>query len=192
MASDRRVTAGGQIVVQKNMQKTIRINDYLLMAISGSASDAKMLANILSAELRLKELTTKSRPSVEESANLLAHMSYKNIRTPSMIPPIVGSIVGGFNEDGSAELFTIEPAGGIDKIQNYDANFSSGMPYILGLLEGKYNENITVKEGLELAKEAIQTGIERDPASGNGIDVFSVTKSGIKHEVSQKIVPQYK
>ncbi len=192
MGADRRVTAGGQIVVKKDLQKVMEINDYLLMAVAGNAADAKMLARVVSAELKLKELKTRSRPTVREAANLIAVMSFRNIRTPSMIPSIVGSIVGGYNEDGTTELYTIEPAGGIDEITDYDANFGSGMTFVLGLLERQYKKDLSVKEGINLAVESLKSSTQRDTASGNGIDVFSITKTGIKHEVSEEIIPQFK
>lgn len=192
LAADRRVTAGGQIVVQKNLRKAIQVNDYLIIAIAGNAADAKLLVRILGAELKLKELKTKARPTVKEAANLAAMMTYRNIRTPSMIPSIVGSLIAGFNEDGSAELYTIEPAGGVDKVEDYDANFGSGMTFVLGLLERQFKKDLSVKEGIVLATEALKSSTQRDTASGNGIDVFSITKSGIKHEVSEEIIPQYK
>tara|TARA_Y100000310_G_scaffold110513_1_gene108881 strand:+ start:1511 stop:2167 length:657 start_codon:yes stop_codon:yes gene_type:complete len=192
IAADRRATAGGAIVIQKNIQKAIRVNDYLMIAIAGNAADAKLLVRVLAAELKLKQLKTKTRPTVEEAANLAAMMTYRNIRAPSMIPNIVGTIVGGFNEDGSVKLYTIEPAGGIDEVIDYDANFGSGMSFVLGLLERQYKKDLSIKEGIELAKESLKSSTQRDTASGNGIDIFSITKSGIKHEVSEEIIPQYK
>jgi len=119
-------------------------------------------------------------------------MTYRNVRQPSMVPSIVGTLVGGFNEDGTFELYTIEPAGTAMKVDDYDANFGSGMPYVLGLLERQYDENMAVKEGVELAKEAIKSSTQRDTGSGNGIDVFTITKKEIKHEVAQEIAPEYK
>ena len=89
-------------------------------------------------------------------------------------------------------MYTIEPAGGVYKVEDYDANFSSGMPYILGLLEGKYRKDLSIKEATELARECIRAAIERDPASGNGVDVFAVTKSGVKHVISEELVPHFK
>ena len=109
-----------------------------------------------------------------------------------MIMSVVGMLVGGFNEDGSTELYTVEPAGGVYPVEDFDANFSSGMPYILGLLERGYKKEITVEEGIDLSKECIKAAIERDVASGNGIDVFTITKSGISHVVSEEIVAEYK
>lgn len=191
MAADRRATAG-TIVMSKTSKKLLKVNDYIAVAGTGVASDIDLNQRIFAAELKLKELKTKVRPTVKEAASLFGMMAYRNIRTPSMIMSIVGMLVGGFNEDGSAELYTIEPAGGVSKVEDYDANFSSGMPYILGLLERQYKKDISVKEAVELAKECIKSSTQRDVGSGNGIDVFSITKEGIKHAVSEEIIPQYK
>lgn len=190
MAADRRVTAGN-LVMSKTEQKVKKINDYLVLAWCGGAADAFLSEKVITAELRLKELKSKSRPTVREAANMIGMMYYRNIRSPSMIPHIVGTLVGGFNEDGSVEVYTIEPAGGVYEVKEYDANFGSGMPYVLGLLERQYKPDLSVKEGTELAVEALKSSTQRDTASGNGIDVFAITKDSIKHVVSQKITPLY-
>jgi proteasome beta subunit len=191
MGADRRVTAGS-IVMSKNEQKVRTINEYLVISTTGNAADAFLSEKVIAAELRLKELKTKSRSTIKEAAHLIGMMLFRNIRTPSMIPSIVGMLVAGFNEDGTTELYTIEPAGGVYPVEKYDANFSSGMPYILGLLERQYKEDISTKEGVNLALESLKASTQRDVASGNGIDIFTITKSGIKHELSEEIVPTYK
>ncbi len=190
MGADRRVTAGN-IVLSKDTPKVRRINDYLVVSFCGQAADALLSEKVIAAELRLKELKTKIRPTVKEAANLIGMMYYRNIRSPSMIPHIVGSLVAGFNEDGTTEVYTIEPAGGTYPVTDYDANFGSGMPFILGLLERQWKPDLTVKEGVELAVEALKSSTQRDTASGNGIDVFTITKDGIKQAISQKITPTY-
>jgi len=191
MASDRQSTAG-TIVLNKNSEKTRKINDYLLVSGTGMVSDIQRIQKILPAELKLKELRSKSRPSIKNAANLLSTMSYSGIRQPSMIPQQAGFLLGGFNSDGAVELYTIEPAGSVVKVDNYDANFGSGMPYVLGFLERQYKENISVNEGVELAKEALKSSTQRDTGSGYGIDVYTITKSGIKKVVEQTIEPDYK
>lgn len=191
MASDRQITAG-HLVVGKNYLKTVKINDYLLISFTGMVSDAQRVPKFLAAELKLKELRAKSRPTVKQAANLLANMSYQGIRRPSMIPQQAGFLLGGFDEDGSAELYTIEPAGSIVKVEDYDANFGSGMPYVLGLLERQYKKNLTIKEAIELAKESLKSSTQRDVGSGYGIDVYTITKDGIKKVVEETIEPNYK
>ena len=66
------------------------------------------------------------------------------------------------------------------------------MPYVLGLLERQYKKGLTVKEGVELAKEALKPSTQRDTGSGYGIDIFTITKAGIKKVVEQEIKPEYK
>ncbi len=192
MAADRQMTLGLSIVGSKNFPKVTQINDYLVMSIAGNASDALRFKKYLSAELKLKELRSKSRPTIKQSANLLASLSYSGIRQPSMIPAIVGSLLAGFNEDGSIELYTISPDGTIDKVEDYDASVGSGMQFVMGLLERQYKEGLNIKEGIELAKEALKSSTQRDVGSGYGIDVFTITKDGIKKVVSQEIKPEYK
>ena len=191
MASDRRATAGN-LIAMKNAKKAVQINDYLVIAGTGNMSDIEMQKKIIAAELRLKELKSKKRSTVKEAANLIGMLTYRNIRNPSMIPSIVGTLVAGFNEDGTNELYSIEPSGTAVQVEDYDANFGSGMPYVLGLLERLYKKEITVKEAVELAIEALKSSTQRDTGSGNGLDVFTITKKGIKHEVAQEIIPEYK
>ena|SRR3989344_361518 len=192
MASDRQSTVGSSLVYSKNSKKTRPINDYLVIAGTGSVSDIQRVERILPAELRLKELRSKSRPTVKQSASLLANINYSGIRQPSMIPQMAGFLLGGFNENGETELYSITPDGSIIKIEDYDANFGSGMPYVLGLLERQYKSGISVSEGVKLATEAVKSATQRDVGSGYGIDVYTITKEGIKQVVSQSIEPNYK
>ncbi len=187
VASDRQSTAGN-IVMNKDSEKTILINGYLAISGTGMVSDIKMTEKVLSAELRLKELRSKVRPTVKEGANLLANLLYRGIRQSGTM---AGFLMGGYNDDGTCELYSIEPAGSVKKIEDFDANFGSGMPFVLGLLERQYKKGISMKEGVELALEAIKSSTQRDIGSGYGIDVFSITKDGIKQVVKQRIDPKY-
>jgi proteasome beta subunit len=191
MAADRRATAGN-IVMNKKEIKVFQVNDYLVISGCGIAADIKRVPKILAAELRLKELKSKQRPSVKEATSLLTNMNYSGIRQPSMIPQQAGFLLAGFNENGETELYSIEPAGGSTKVEDYDANFGSGMPFMLGLLERQYKKDMTLKEGVELAIEAIKSSTQRDNASGNGIDIYTVSREGIKQVVEKDIISEYK
>ncbi len=191
LGGDRRVTAG-TLIMGKNYRKILRVNDYLIVAYTGGVADAQLTNKILAAELRLQELRTKSKSTVKEAANLLSMLTYRNIRTPSMILSIVGTLIAGLDTNGKASLFTIEPAGGVYEVEDYDANFSSGMPYILGILESEYKKELTVEQGIELAKKCLKSSTQRDVGSGNGIDIFSITKSGLNHAISEEIIHQFK
>jgi len=190
MAADRQVTAGN-LVMSKSERKVFPVNDYLVLAGCGIAADIQRVPKILSAELKIKELRSKLRPTVKQAASLLVNLNYMGIRQPSMIPQQAGFLIGGIDEDGSAELYSIEPAGSLIRVEDYDANFGSGMPFVLGLLERQYHKDISVEEGIKLAVESIKSSTQRDLGSGYGIDVFKLTKNGIEKVVSQDIKATY-
>jgi proteasome beta subunit len=192
MAGDRKTTLGGQIVSNKTTQKVFQINDYLVTSGTGSASDIQLLRKIVAAQLKLKQLRDKKRPSIKEAANLVATIAYNNIRQPSMLPFMAGTLVAGINIKGDAELYSVGLDGSIQRVEDFDANVSSGMPYILGLLERQYKSDMTIKEGVELAIDAIKSSSQRDTASGHGVDVFTITKDGIKQVAKQTVEAVYK
>jgi len=181
MAADRRGTAGG-IILTKNIRKVFPINDYIVMSGCGSAMEIIKISRYVAAELKLKELKSKTRPSVKQSANLLSNI---HISGESAF------LLAGFNEDGTTELYATDPSGYVERIEEYDASFGSGMPYVLGLLERQYKKGLSVEEGVKLAVEAIKSSTQRDTGSGNGIDVLTITKDGIKKAVEQEIRPNY-
>ncbi|MFA4960886.1 MAG: proteasome subunit beta [Candidatus Pacearchaeota archaeon] len=191
MAADKQVSAGQSLVMSKNEQKVFPVNKYLVVAGCGVAGDIQRVPKFLAAELKLKELKSKSRPTVRQAASLLNNINYNGIRQPSTIPQQAGFLIGGFNEDGSTELFSIEPAGSLIKVEDFDANFGSGMPFILGYLERNWKKNLTIDEGVKLAIESIKSSTQRDMGSGYGIDVIVITKDGIDHRVKQKIESNY-
>ena len=191
MAADRQATMG-YVVSRKDEKKVFPINDYLIVSGCGIAGDIQRVPKILSAELKLKELRSKSRPTVKQAASLLSNMSYAGIRQPSMIPQQAGFLIAGFNEDGTIELYSIEAAGSVSHIKDYDANQGSGMPFITGLLERQWKKDMSVEEGIELAKEALKSSTQRDINSGYGVDIFVITKEGIKKVVEQEIQSVYK
>lgn len=191
MASDRQVTGGHSLVSSKDFKKTNQINNYLVIGWAGMVSGAQKLTKLITAELKLKELRSKTRPSVNQAANLIASLSYSGIRNPSMIPDIVSTFVGGFNEDGTTEIYEIGPDGSLMQVKDYGST-GSGMPYVLGLLERQFKKGLTVKEGVELAKEALLSSTQRDVFSGYGIDIFTITKDGIQKAVEQELKTELK
>jgi len=175
MAGDNRASLGGQIVSNKDMQKVIPVNDYLLVAVCGHATEAVKASKLLAAELKLKQLRSKKRPTVKEAASLLSNIQVQQS----------AFIVGGVDPNGKASVYEI--IGGLSKeVTDFTASIGSGLMYVLGYLERMWRPTVTVKEGIELAKEALKASMERDMATGNGMNIFTLTKAGIKEVVKDK------
>ena len=54
------------------------------------------------------------------------------------------------------------------------ASSGSGSPIAYGVLESVYHKNVTNEEAKEIATKAVAAAMERDPGSGNGIDVLVI------------------
>jgi proteasome beta subunit len=52
----------------------------------------------------------------------------------------------------------------------------------LGLIDAEYKKNMSEETSKKLAIKAIKSSIQRDSASGDGIDILTITKKGIEEE----------
>ncbi len=177
LAADRRASAG-YMVADKKSRKVIIINDDVAITTAGLVSDIQLLTKIIKAQLKLIEIRRAKKTTVKQAANLLGGLVYSNIRRMSMVPGIVGFILGGKDLSGF-HLYNLGVDGSITEVEDY-ATDGSGMQFATGVLESLYRKDMTVNEGIKLAVTAINTAIQRDIATGNGIDVVTITKDGAK------------
>lgn len=193
LAADRRISLGsgnGVAYIGGKIKKILTLNDRLVMSMAGTASDAVRNIAIITAELRLKELRTKTKVSVKEAAHLTSNMLFNNIRTPSMIPSVAHFLLAGYDEQGT-HLFDLSPDGYMKEVLTCVSS-GSGMIQADPILDTEYKKGIALEEGIKLAVKCIKASSGRDPAVGEGIDVYTITKEGIKQVVSEEMVPVYK
>ena len=184
LAADMRATAG-HMIVDKRAEKVHVISDDFALTIAGGVSDAQLLIKLIRAELKLKEVRTNKRPSAKEAANLLGGLLYSNIRRPSMLPGIVHFLLGGKDVSGMY-LYDLFPDGSITKVRDFISS-GSGSVFAYGVLETQYKEGMSTADGVKLAVKAINTALQRDSASGNGIDVIVISEKEIKRVMHKEI-----
>ncbi len=182
LCADKRVTSG-YLVSYKKYDKIVPITDDIAVTVAGTVSDVQLLTKLLKAELRLKDLRTNRTVTVKEAVNLLSAMVYNNIRKLSLIPGISHFIVGGKDEEG-IHVYDIGADGSITDIDDYTSS-GSGSVMAYGVLETLYKKDMTVNDGVKLGAKAINAAVQRDIASGNGIDIVTITKEGIKKILSK-------
>ncbi len=184
LAADKRASMG-YFVAHKKEDKVKQISDHMAITTAGLVSDAQLFTRIIRAQLKLLKLRKNKEPSVKESANLLANLSYANIRRPSMVPGIVGFMLGGYDMHGG-QLFSIGVDGSVSKHDDYYSD-GSGSRVAIGVLESLYKPGLTIQEGQQLALKAINAAVQRDLATGNGIDIFTITASGVSKVFTKEI-----
>jgi len=172
LATERRATMGGMIA-HKTTKKLFQIDEHLALTTAGLVGDVQILARYLRAEAKLYRLSTGIPMPVEAAATLMANILNKNKFTPYYVQ----LIIAGYDLEG-AHVYSLDAAGGA--IPDRYVSTGSGSPYVYGVLEDQYRDDMDIEEGLNLAIRAISAAMKRDSASGDGIDVAVITKEGFR------------
>ncbi len=182
LAADTRATAG-TMIVDKQAEKVHILSDDFACTIAGSVSEAQLLIKLIKAELKLKEVRTNKSASAKEAANLLGGLLYSSLHRMSMFMSIAHFLLAGKDSSG-VYLYDLFPDGSVTKVKDYVSS-GSGSVFAYGVLETQHKDGMTLDEGIKLAVKCVNTALQRDSASGNGIHVVVVTEQGIK-KVLQK------
>lgn len=179
-ATERRATMGN-LIAHKATNKIFKIDDHIGATIAGGVGDAQSLMKYISAEVALYRLRNGAIISVESAATLTANI----LHSSRFYPFYVQTLLGGVDDKGPA-LFSLDPAGGV--IGDNVISTGSGSPVAYGVLEDRYHEDMDVEEGIDVAVRAIQSAMERDAFSGNGVLVAVVTKEGFKMLPEEEVI----
>ena len=173
MGADMRATMG-HLIAHKNTDKLFRIDNHLAMTIAGSVGDAQTLVRWLTSEVEIYKVKRGAEMSVRAASTLMANILNQRKFTPFYVQ----LLVGGVDQEGPA-IYSLDAAGG--SIPDKFVTTGSGSVFVYGVLEDHFKDNMTIEEGLDLAVRGIAAAMKRDSASGDGMNVCSITrKDGFK------------
>ncbi|NOJ26937.1 MAG: proteasome subunit beta [Nitrososphaera sp.] len=178
LGSDKRASKGF-FIGSKITQKIAKVDDTLAIAIAGQLSDAEYLIKMAKAERKLIELRRGFPLTVKESARLIANLTYSGLKNYQ--PYYVELLVAGVDEEGG-HVFAADMSGAVTS-EDF-ASSGSGSPIAYGVLESVYRKDVTNSEAKEIAAKAVAAAMERDPGSGNGIDVLVIPNLAVVREVA--------
>ncbi|MFP3157913.1 MAG: archaeal proteasome endopeptidase complex subunit beta [Caldivirga sp.] len=170
LAAEKRVSYGFYLM-SKSGKKVYPITNRIGIASSGVLADIQTIAKVVRANITNLEIETKTPVSVRAAAKLLSIILFQN----KYLPYIAETMVGGVDEEGP-RLFILDSWGSL--IEDDYAALGNGARTAIGIIETGYSSEITVKEAKELAIKAIKEAIARDPTSGDGIDMLTITSNG--------------
>ena len=179
IATEQRATMG-TLIAHKATKKLYKIDSHLALATAGLVGDLQVLARYLNAEANLYRLKRNTRMPVKSAATLMSNIMNQR----KFAPYYVQLILGGYDNTGGY-VFSLDAAGG--SIPDKYTAGGSGSPYVFGVLEDNYRDNLTADEGIDLAVRAITAAKNRDSASGGMISVAVITKDGFKEVPMEEI-----
>ncbi|MCS4542354.1 MAG: archaeal proteasome endopeptidase complex subunit beta [Euryarchaeota archaeon] len=177
LATEKRALAG-YLIASKRAKKIYEVDLHLGATIAGGVGDSQALVRIIQANAKLYKYEHGLPISVEAVANLASNVLFNQ----RWFPFITELIVGGVDRTGY-RLFFLDPVGGL--LEDKMISTGSGSPLAYGVLEDQFQEDLPVDTGVNLAIRALRVAMERDAASGNGIEVVTITK-----EAGFKTLPQ--
>ena len=176
IATESRATMG-TLIAHKTTKKLYKIDEHLALATAGLVGDLQVLARYLNAEANLYRLKREIKMPVKSAATLMSNI----LNQRKFYPYYVQLILGGYDDTGG-HVYSLDAAGGA--IPDKYNSAGSGSPYVFGVLEDSYRDDLTTQEGIDIAVRAITAAKNRDSASGGKIDIAAITKDGFK-EISE-------
>ena len=173
LASEKRVSYGN-FVVNKNTKKTFSVTNQVGAACAGMVADMQVLVRQVGALAKIRKLETRRNVAPNSIAKLMSVIMFERRFFPLLTQVIVGGI------EIKPEIYTLDPLGSV--LPDKYASVGTGAEMALGILDAEYIPNMAEEKARELAVKAIKSSIQRDSASGDGIDLLAVTTKGAREE----------
>ena len=173
LAAEKRISYGN-FVVNKNTKKIFSITDQVASACAGMVADMQVLTRQVGALAKIRKLETRREMATNSVAKLMSVIMFER----RYFPLLTQVIVGGVHD--VPEIYTLDPLGSLLP-DNYAA-VGTGAELALGLIDSEYKKSMSEDASKKLAIKAIKSSIQRDSASGDGIDILTITKKGIEEE----------
>ncbi|HET6715504.1 MAG TPA: archaeal proteasome endopeptidase complex subunit beta [Nitrososphaeraceae archaeon] len=173
LAAEKRISYGN-FVVNKNTKKIFSITDQVASACAGMVADMQVLTRQVGALAKIRKLETRREMATNSVAKLMSVIMFERRYFPLLTQVIVGGV------HTTPEIYTLDPLGSLLP-DNYAA-VGTGAELALGLIDSEYKKNMSEDASKKLAIKAIKSSIQRDSASGDGLDILTITKKGIEEE----------
>src|SRR6476661_2369810 len=173
LASEKRVSYGN-FVVNKNTKKTFSVTNQVGAACAGMVADMQVLVRQVGALAKIRKLETRRNVAPNSIAKMMSVIMFER----RFFPLLTQVIVGGF--EVKPEIYTLDPLGSL--LPDDYAAVGTGAEMALGVLDSEYKKDISIEVARNLAVKAIKSSIQRDSASGDGIDLVIITDKGIRED----------
>ena len=173
LGAEKRVSYGTHIT-SKSAKKLFTITDQVAAAAAGMIADMNILVREVSAHVRIIELETKQPVTPNSIAKLMSVIMYQQRWFPLLTQVILAGI------ESKPSIYVLDPLGSV--IPDDYATVGTGAVLAIGVVESGYKKNMQEKEAKDLVMKSIRSAINRDAASGDGIDLLILDNNGIREE----------
>jgi len=186
IAADTRLSEGYSIAT-RNGSKIIKLTEKTVLASAGMQADILTLHKTIVARLEQYKHQMGKEMSTTAIAQMLSIMLYHK----RFFPYYTFNVLGGVDDDGIGCAFSYDAVGSYQRVK-YSSS-GSGQKLLQPILDNQVGftnrvesasrpENIPVHEIEDLVRDCFISAGERDIYTGDYVDMYSVTKDGVKYQ----------
>jgi len=182
IAADTRLSEGYSIATRTS-PKVIKLTEKCVLATAGMQADAQTLHKTLMARLEAYQHQNGKEMSTTAIAQMLSNILYYK----RFFPYYTFNVLGGIDEKGVGLAYSYDAVGSFERVKY--ASSGSGQKLLQPLLDNQVahkhqlksmDVGVEVNDIEELVKDAFNSAGERDIHTGDFVDMYTVTSTGVK------------
>ncbi|CAH2355719.1 proteasome subunit beta type-6 [[Candida] railenensis] len=193
LAGDTRQVVGYSIN-SRYEPKIFNVGDDIVMTANGFAADGAALIDKFKNQLKWYKFDHNGKKlSIKSAARYIQHLLYGK----RFFPYYVSTLIAGLDEEGKGAVYSYDPVGSYEKEQCRAGGAAASL--IMPFLDNQVNfknqyvpgtdgkekrplRYLSLDEVLQLVKDAFSSATERHIQVGDGLEIFIVTKEGVRVE----------
>ena len=160
--------------VSTNFVKVFKLQDNILLAVTGLASDVQTFAYVIRNKLELYRLRENKDMKVTTFVSLVSKTLFEHRFSPYYINPIVV----GLEKDGTPVISSFDSIGSGSTDENI-ASAGSAEKEVLGMLEAYYEEDMDKEKLEDILGKCVVYGVDRNIRAGWGAITYTLSDSGL-------------
>jgi proteasome beta subunit len=190
IGGDRRATIGGHMIINEDIVKVFKTDEYSAMAIAGVFGPSVKMARLFQTELEHYEKVEGVPLTLEGKAMRLSAMIEQNLPAAMQGLTVMPLFVGYDPSLKAAKIFEYDITGGtFSKPQEEDFSCSgSGQERAHAMFEQFYRPDMSEEEAIRLTVKALDFAKKRDAATGGKVYVVkTVSERGVQDAPAEMV-----
>ncbi|KAL4236778.1 Proteasome subunit beta type-2 [Mactra antiquata] len=175
VAADQ-VSARSIVSMKQDNDKMFKLNDNLLMLVSGEPGDTVQFAEYIGKNIQLY----KMRNGYELSPSAAANFTRKNLADylRSQTPYMVNLLMAGYDKDEGPSLYFMDYLASLNKLPF--AAHGYGSFFTMSIMDRHYHEDITLDQARELLTKCVNEIRQRFIVNMPAFKLRCINKDGIQ------------
>ncbi len=166
----------------RTIRKIFKLDEHAYLAFAGLSADARVLIQKAQLECQRFRLSYEDSMDVDYLVRYVAEVQQKSTQSGGARPYGVSTIVGGFNKDGTAQLWQTEPSG---LCASWKAcTIGRNSKTVLELMEKEYKDDMNRDDTVKFAVKALLEVVE---AGARNIELVVLQKNSVSRVNDQEL-----